>query len=273
MTSLKLQKYLFGAFLFAMAGCAIFLLSTLDLVEIKNLLLHSNFLFILMSTAACFISILLSSMKFCFWFSEKNIRKIQVFEIYFGTAGLQFALGFFGSNGARLSLIWKLFSIPFKELTKFFVIDKGSQLFFILIFCAYFFWVGVSSIEIFLFVSLLLSVVIDKIWRTRRQLVLSTLILIASLVRFGTAVLAIPPNIMNMEIAVAYSATQILPIPLNGFGLKEIIFSNLMFLSDLERIVSIGTIIVFQGVSVLLLSLIIVWYRKSKGYSVQSSRL
>lgn len=265
MDTTAFKYYLYIAFLCVIAGCSTYLLFKLDIAATKNTLLSSNLLFILLSTFALIISIFLSSMKFYFWFSDKKIGRKKLFEIYYGAAGVHFIFGFFGSTSLRLTLLSKLFSTPIKQMAKFLFVDKGLQLFLMVGFVAYYLGFGWTNFLPYFFCCLIFfALVIDLRFNTRYQFITSSLILILSLIRYGALVAAVTPDIVNMEIAVAYSVAQMLPLPLGGFGLRELIFSHVLISNNFEQLFAIGSIVLCQGLFILFTSLGISFFGKSE---------
>lgn len=233
-----------------------YLYITIDLVAVVSIITTADLRSYLISCALMLLSVFLSSAKLIFWFNIKIREFWSVGLCYISAFGVNFLLGFLGSASARIGLLSQNYELKIGDLIRFSVIDKAVLTGCLVTVSSWILFMGLNPLFFSVFcLSLFCALIFDVfLWR-RKQLFLSIVVVFFSIGRYATLANSIGFDFKQLDLAIMYALSQVIPLPLGGFGLKEVLFSSLFESVQPELILALGTLVLSQGLLFVSLSI------------------
>ena len=260
-----------------------FIVTKIDVEEIKNILLKSNPLYIVLAFILFILSKIIAAIRLNLYFHQLNllITHTSNFKLYLlGMFYNLFLPGGIGGDAYKGYILKKTFDVPTKKIVSVLVLDRLSGLLLLFIYtCALIAYIEVPIFNGYRWMFMLaipLSIVIFWIlnkkffnyilpifWKT---IVLSALVQFAQLLSIWFILFALNIELNQIAYLIIFlvsSIVAVVPLTLGGIGSREVTFFYGAKLLGLDLNISVGVSVLFFLITALV-SFVGVWYHFKK---------
>ena len=260
-----------------------FIVTKIDVEEIKNILLKSNPLYIVLASILFILSKIIAAIRLNLYFHQLNLLLTHAsnFKLYLlGMFYNLFLPGGIGGDAYKGYILKKTFDVPTKKIVSVLVLDRLSGLLLLFIYtCALIAYIEVPIFNGYRWMFILaipLSIVIFWIlnkkffnyilpifWKT---IVLSALVQFAQLLSIWFILFALNIELNQIAYLIIFlvsSIVAVVPLTLGGIGSREVTFFYGAKLLGLDLNISVGVSVLFFLITALV-SFVGIWYHFKK---------
>ncbi|WP_423998457.1 lysylphosphatidylglycerol synthase transmembrane domain-containing protein [Maribacter sp. IgM3_T14_3] len=260
-----------------------FIFTKIDVTEIKDILIKSNPLYLLLATFLFIISKFLGAIRLNLYFHQLKIMLTNKsnFELYLlGMFYNLFLPGGIGGDAYKGYILKKTFDIKTKKIVSVLVLDRLGGLLLLFIYACSLLaflkielldgyrWMFIVAIPLSVIVFWLLNkkffnFVLPIFWKSTA---LSALVQLAQLICIWFILLALNIEMNQISYLIIFlisSIVAVVPLTLGGIGSREVTFYYGAKLLGLDQSISVGISVLFFLITALV-SLIGAWYHFKK---------
>lgn len=260
-----------------------FILTKINVEEIKGILVKSNPLYLFGATIFFIISKIIAAVRLNLYFHQLQVPLTHKsnFKLYLlGMFYNLFLPGGIGGDAYKGYILKKNFEVPTKRIVSVLVLDRLGGLLLLFIYAcglltllklellADFKWLFLVAIPLSVIVFWLLnkrffSYVIPIFWKTT---LLSAFVQLAQLISIWFILIALNIELNQIPYLIIFlisSIVAVIPLTLGGIGSREVTFFYGAQLLDLDQNISVGISVLFFLITAMV-SLVGVWYHFKK---------
>jgi len=260
-----------------------FIITKIDVEEIKNILLRSNPVYLAVASVFFTLSKVIAALRLNLYFHQLNILLTHVSNLKLYLLGMFYNLflpGGIGGDAYKGYVLKKTFDVPTKKMVSVLVLDRLGGLLLLFIYaCALlayldihifsdYRWLFIAAIPLSIAVFWMLNkkffnYVLPIFWKTTT---LSALVQLAQLLSIWCILVALDIELNQIAYLIIFlvsSIVAVVPLTLGGIGSREVTFFYGAKLLGLDQNISVGISVLFFLITALV-SLIGVWYHFKK---------
>ncbi|TLP80362.1 lysylphosphatidylglycerol synthase transmembrane domain-containing protein [Maribacter sp. ACAM166] len=260
-----------------------FILTKINVGEIKDILVNSNPLFLLVAAIFFILSKVIAALRLNLYFHQLKLpltRKSNLKLYLLGMFYNLFLPGGIGGDAYKGYILKKKFDVPTKKIVSVLVLDRLGGLLLLFIYACtilaflkleilegyhwlFFLAIPLSIAVFWLLNQKLFNYVIPIFWKTT---LLSAFVQLAQLISIWFILIALNIELNQISYLIIFlisSIVAVVPLTLGGIGSREVTFFYGAKLLGLDQHISVGVSVLFFLITAVV-SLVGVWYHFKK---------